>query len=1188
MSGTNKYLSFAEARNYVRKQNLKSAQEWKLWSKGDLKGKGKRPDFIPSQPDVIYRDSGWISWTDWREKQQETEYLPFNEARKFVRSLGLKNNKEWQRYYQGKNIDNIKPTSIPWNPQIIYKDQWKGIKDWIGTDWKNFEEARQFVRSLKLNGQIEWRMYCKGELGGHELKPYDIPSDPKKVYENLGWIDIADWVGTTNNKKKFLDKYDQKWLTYEEAKIFVKTLNLSSYDEWKAYIENRIESLPQMPNNLPKSPNTVYKDYGWTDWKDWLGYDQFFDSLNKAHVIKSEENMIENFSQSIAQSNIDYLEKKYSNDQVIMNLLQFFKSNQIIKSLIEIELAESDVYALVEKQFHIKTDPANMEDSDKALVGLIFLIYIVNTLESKINYSSLWKTIVSDIKINSKVNDFFLDKYFNSNGYPNFYLKESIGLACNIFNLRNDFEFKDEHQYLRNTILLQFGLINDNFGNLKLWLSNYNQPITISELLDVHSHNYSKDFSDSWRAIRRFRDNILSKEQTKNILSNNIWFSHLNLEELLKAAKQRFKKNLLVSEDLDLPIFYLDKVTYDDNGLSFKINAQDLYSLNLSGFRYEIYINNEYAGLIIANNSKELVLDHPIVLQNPDVNQVDLEVRNEDKDVVYSTEIMLFDFNEQMMLFDEDGNIYEDIFKKLNTNKKYNILLDSDLDCNFIKSSQREYFDGYATLIPFVGFQDDCEITYNNEFLFKLNFHEYVSKPLFIDELVLFTKTNESFVLNNEYTFQLKIMKIDEITEEVELLDFPQEAKIIKWSYAGGYVDSDEITDSTSIETNLYPEMITSPKHTLLIKYQGKAFKKVLYCNFFEKNHLYRLFQVQQNGDSKFIERNSKIMANDIQNSKYFLSDFTNNEKLYIKTKSHYYQQIKPNKLINFSCFDGFGETIFISEKLFNTSNIGIFGYLNSSKYIAIDQENKSKIKINQELPSSAKILLLNSRFSYNEFFAEDLVGFKKSIEVDKEFIAALLIQGSRIIDGTYQENILDHNMELETIKFLLLANYPFLSNERATNILRKVLLDNIIQFFELFYNDKINLNGNIYRLNFSQYKGFIEHIFMGLPIEKSESVQIIQKLMLNKKESFLLETPITLFKLLLASDSNKLVSFFYNMIENEELHDERDESFIQLIVDNLFDTTNLNGSQKHNFKIAMSYINGKYYLKTALEKLNV
>jgi hypothetical protein len=57
------------------------------------------------------------------------DFLPFEEARKVVRSLGIKNVYDWTSYCtSGK-----KPSDIPANPPTIYKDHWRDWVDWLGT-----------------------------------------------------------------------------------------------------------------------------------------------------------------------------------------------------------------------------------------------------------------------------------------------------------------------------------------------------------------------------------------------------------------------------------------------------------------------------------------------------------------------------------------------------------------------------------------------------------------------------------------------------------------------------------------------------------------------------------------------------------------------------------------------------------------------------------------------------------------------------------------------------------------------------------------------------------------------------------------------------------------------------------------------------------------------------------------------
>jgi len=69
-------------------------------------------------------------------KTRVKDALPFEEARKFVRSLGLKNGYEWEEYKKGKinNLEQI-PDNIPKEPDSYYKnDGWIGLYDWLGVE----------------------------------------------------------------------------------------------------------------------------------------------------------------------------------------------------------------------------------------------------------------------------------------------------------------------------------------------------------------------------------------------------------------------------------------------------------------------------------------------------------------------------------------------------------------------------------------------------------------------------------------------------------------------------------------------------------------------------------------------------------------------------------------------------------------------------------------------------------------------------------------------------------------------------------------------------------------------------------------------------------------------------------------------------------------------------------------------
>ncbi len=154
---------------------------------------------MPAYPNQVYKDQGWAGFGDWlgtgTVSNKDKKFRPFNEARKFARSLGLKNEKQWMDFCKSGDL----PDDIPASPNGIYKDQgWAGSGDWFGTgtvattrrEYRPFKEARKFARSLSLKNNIEWADFCKSV----DL-PDDIPADPRRTYKHQGWAGYPDWLG---------------------------------------------------------------------------------------------------------------------------------------------------------------------------------------------------------------------------------------------------------------------------------------------------------------------------------------------------------------------------------------------------------------------------------------------------------------------------------------------------------------------------------------------------------------------------------------------------------------------------------------------------------------------------------------------------------------------------------------------------------------------------------------------------------------------------------------------------------------------------------------------------------------------------------------------------------------------------------------------------------------------------------
>ena len=239
----NKFRTFKEARKFARCLGIK---DWIKYCKS-----GEKPDDIPSSPNQTYKGKGWKGWSNFLGNA-EIKFRTFEEAREFARRLGIKNIKSWKKICKSGE----KPDDIPSSPDKAYKNKgWTDWYDFLGTNkikFRTFDESREFVRGLKLNSLKEWKKYIESRK-----KPIDIPSKPNTVYRNEGWINWYDFLG----------KAKPYFRSFEEAREFVRGLNMKSYTEWFEYLK-----LKTIPKDIPSTPNEVYKDKGWKNWPDFLGY----------------------------------------------------------------------------------------------------------------------------------------------------------------------------------------------------------------------------------------------------------------------------------------------------------------------------------------------------------------------------------------------------------------------------------------------------------------------------------------------------------------------------------------------------------------------------------------------------------------------------------------------------------------------------------------------------------------------------------------------------------------------------------------------------------------------------------------------------------------------------------------------------------------------------------------------------
>jgi superfamily II DNA or RNA helicase len=259
---TEKKYSFEEAREYVHKLKLKGVKEWIEYTKSK-----DFPDFLPKRPETFSGYKGkWQGATDWvggTHKKYSTrgDLLPFEEAREYVRGLKLKGQKEWNEYSRSDK----KPANIPSGPWAVYKTKWISTADWLGTKRsrggkaRKYEDARKYARSLGFSTKKQWTEFAKSEK-----LPFDIPRHPNDTYKQE-FQGYHDWLNLAGEEKKRKQRKSVRtFLPFKEAREYVRSLKLKNQKEWLAWLKTK-------PDNIPSTPHIVYKNKGWESTADWLG-----------------------------------------------------------------------------------------------------------------------------------------------------------------------------------------------------------------------------------------------------------------------------------------------------------------------------------------------------------------------------------------------------------------------------------------------------------------------------------------------------------------------------------------------------------------------------------------------------------------------------------------------------------------------------------------------------------------------------------------------------------------------------------------------------------------------------------------------------------------------------------------------------------------------------------------------------
>src|ERR1035437_7209279 len=229
-----KYLEFKKSREYISSLGIKSQEEWIKYFKLNRLSELN----IPSNPNIIYKNKGWVSLSDWLglnsyKNIKKIEYLNYYECKEYIKSNfpEIKNKVIWTK------LDKTRlPLFIPKRPDYIYKKvgDWINWESFLDSDisprskssmFLDFENARVFIINLKFKDQYEFSSYI--ETNNINF----IPKRPDYIYKKTGWIGYLDFLGCESNKssigERLIKTYlDENNIKYEREKKFDDCKNI--------------------------------------------------------------------------------------------------------------------------------------------------------------------------------------------------------------------------------------------------------------------------------------------------------------------------------------------------------------------------------------------------------------------------------------------------------------------------------------------------------------------------------------------------------------------------------------------------------------------------------------------------------------------------------------------------------------------------------------------------------------------------------------------------------------------------------------------------------------------------------------------------------------------------------------------------------------------------------------------------
>jgi len=302
------FYEYKELKEIVNSLGINSKDEYIRKHKTIVSLNGKK---APVSPSTFYGNEIWENWSVFLNKPIHAKklnniYYSYEECRGKMVELGITSKSVFTN-----NIKHIMQTDvkIPYSPYKIYDTEWKGWGHFLSTyrvqdnlkEYRPFQEAREWARSLNLKMHKEWRLLELDKL------PNGIPKKPEKTYKNKGWVSYSDWLGIDETHR----------ISYGEKIIFdILNENNISFIYDRSVLDCRKESKLRFDFYIP-SKNICIEFDGIQHFKsvDFFGGEEEFEKTRMRDEIKNKFCILNN----IKLLRIPYTMKKNEIEDYILS-----------------------------------------------------------------------------------------------------------------------------------------------------------------------------------------------------------------------------------------------------------------------------------------------------------------------------------------------------------------------------------------------------------------------------------------------------------------------------------------------------------------------------------------------------------------------------------------------------------------------------------------------------------------------------------------------------------------------------------------------------------------------------------------------------------------------------------------------------------------------------------------------------